>query len=648
MRSLLAILALFSFSLSAVTTVTSNGTGGGPANSTSTWAGGVVPNGTGYAVVIAASDTVTDNIPTWTVGGLIQVEGDLKLDGAGIRNYLFASTGTVWGTSMFGFDVCQSGTLDFSASTQSNYVTVNSVNGTSPIAFHADSSCGSYGDAVWNLQNVIVASPCGSSAASIQCINVGFGNSGSTPSFQLIDAVFSGGGWDAIQAHSVWGNGGSTLIENNLWIGFSADTGCNSGTALICDYTNYSEKPILVENNVAMNPQSAMTFYQGATSPNEAFSLTLSGNGWFSSSAYEGPLLGAGSWGGNLLSPILTQYNVVGDVATTYYSNSNTPDSIVLVPSNTTNIHTDQYEIYDGTGQAGGTGTAIYQYNIGITPNVRSVNACQGCGGVLQYNGSANTTNFLFAHNVCVTRNVGLVIGSEPVNTNICFHSIGNGGTNGTTESHNTVIASLPDAAGESQGLSPGESTGNADVNVIAKDNLVFGWTYGIEPDTSNTYNATACTWGGAACNNWTAGNTNNYSPSAAQGNHWDNGTAAHPSATYGDISSVSPVWSNMPSGSSTGYAGVGPYRGLVDYDALIGGPGTMADLANCMALFNVPLAATAGITSVAPPSKCDPHIIYATMASWYQPLNINQAKAASDGAMPGAFPPLVMGSWIQ
>lgn len=591
----------------------------------------------------------------------MQIKGRLVMDGAGSRTIAFNSTGTVWKTSMFGFQLCSAYSanpaLDSSALTGTGYaLTLTNTDGVHPIAIYSDPfgcDTGNHGPSM-NLVDVVVpvGTPCGSSAASIPCIrvyNAWDGGTSNGQGFQLVNSLFLGGGWQPVS--NTPGGGGpnwgttATNISGNVWNGFS----CDGWGDFISDGSSANPAAINVTNNILTNPTGNCTFYgTNGSAPASGGTITVSGNGLFSTPSYEIALSSGFGLGIALNAPIFVQNNVLWDQATAPMGAGH-DISIGMTGSTTSSyFETDQRNILEG-GSVGGYctgGYCVYQNNIGISSTMTRNAGCQGCQGFETLESQSGTHNLLAQYNVAVQRwpNTGIM----------SFLEIGSGQTlNGVSLIHNTAIVSQPDT-GNSFGFDIGEGSGaplNA-INAVMRDNLAWGATNGTQNgNSSNTWNATACAWGGGVCNNWVAGSVNPYADPSTVGAHYDDGTHKHCTgyAPYGDICTVQPVWQNMPSGSMTGYSGVGPYRALEDLDKLWGGPGTGQDLANCMALKVNTLAAGAGITtSIINTAYCTPTTMYTVMSQWYRPLNINQANAASDATTPGAIQPLVMGSWIQ
>ena len=75
-------------------TITSNGTGGGPATTGASWAGGVAP-GDGDLAIIANGDTITHASGTWTIGDGNPANLAIRTAGSSGTGILNVSGGTL-------------------------------------------------------------------------------------------------------------------------------------------------------------------------------------------------------------------------------------------------------------------------------------------------------------------------------------------------------------------------------------------------------------------------------------------------------------------------------------------------------------------------------------------------------------------------
>jgi len=603
-------------------------------NAPSTWTscGGSYPGLSdtaviGYTVTINANISIT-NI-TVTSGGRLQA------DGVAPHSITIDSTGTAWQTNMFGIVLCGGSTLDFTAATLANYLTIGSFGNAYPYAIASvtepSGACTSYGDPTIKLAYTSFQSPCGSQATSVYCIN----NTNfyyENPGLVVTNSVFVG----AYQPIAAYGLGAAVSIQNNLFE--------NSSCAPFPPGIVYDDGPapgsLSFSSNTAMSPAGNCAMFWSDSTPSGA--VTMSQNGWFDNATYTGNLFSFDGAAWSLASPFTAQLNVLGSV------NANSRCGQAPGSADASEPVIWKQNVSDGcvfTSYSYGS-YIDSSFNRNVTGVVNNI--YQGSGSEILASGPVNT-------GTVSSYDSTVMLGNNSGNDGIFWM-----GSSAVLQSpvvnHATIIMTLPDSE-QSCGIQFGEA-GAGYYNTLGtiKNSLVTGASVGIKAGNPAGTFSTACSWGGGACNNLTppaltscpmvygcgnadcvagtrpasCGNLAPYYPSNALGENFDNGIAPHPSITYGD-STANPVFAD-------------PFRNLAKYDSLMGGPGTMVNVANCLALYNTPLAAVAGVTCVGSPSNYAPFLLWNYLNQGIRPLQISLATGADDGTQYGAVGPICLG----
>lgn len=226
------------------------------------------------------------------------------------------------------------------------------------------------------------------------------------------------------------------------------------------------------------------------------------------------------------------------------------------------------------------------------------------------------------ASNITSTHDVA-VLGTNNTGHNLFFW-IGNG-TNtaqNLTIDHATAVGLSPDT-GTGSGLQMGEGNTTANLNVLQgqiSNSIVSTTTYGIlSQNTNNVFVATGT--GGVGVFNTDVFNTlTGGSAYTAAGTNF--GTSpAHPSGTYGDLINVNPwIYSTT--------------RKLTNCDAILGGPGTIADMGTQFA------GRWNGSTTL---PLITPSNVWSCMRMAFTPQNPAVGSASSTGSYLGAVQPLLL-----
>ena len=614
------ILMVFLFaSLALANTCNAIATGNFHTASTWTSCGGTYPQSTDTAVV-SNGYTVTADAPITVFlimlgdAGGTSTGGGSFVDTAGYA-LTFSSTGAVWQTSMGGVNNCNGGHVTISGATIS-------ATGGNPYAIYSN-YCGSAQEdpEVFLTGNDFKAS-CGSAAANIPCMTF-VDYVSSTTSGALIGNVFEGG-WQPVALPSGEIHYPLFTISGNLFEHFA----CNGSNHLIDVAGNY----YIFSHNTFMNESAQCSAYEPSIDTGGTYATTAVGNAFFDSATYAMPiamLFGDG--------PVQASYNIVGLV--------NSPNSSsTFFPTGTAGSYsTVDHNMGDGVESFIIPGT----YSV-VTNNLVIANPAVGSQGVLGIiDGESYVTE---SYNATVLR--------VPGNQYQIFYQMG---STGTTFNHDTAVMTLPDASGgDAEAYQLGEA-GYLIANATVINSIATGSSQAMSSLSGNTYSS-VCSWGGGVCNNdvpgpltscptysgcltsdctnhtqpANCGNTNTLDVTTVGGNYDD---GVHPQATNYALyhnSAENPVFPD-------------PFRGFASYDAFQGGPGTMADFASCVALFNTPLASVAGVSCLAnSPLNFDPHLVWAYMAAGVSPENIGLATAANDGAAVGALLVQGIGEWVQ
>jgi len=635
MKTLLCFLIFSAVALAQPYNCTSNGTGGGVWKTNTTWnnCGGGYPGQTSCndTASIAYTDTVTHN--DICVKQLMIQGGTLRFDASKPSYVLINSTGSTWQTDMWGIGVCgfydaTHGHLDWSAATLTNYIIVDSYDGVHPFAVgnYSGTPCTAYGDPQIQLGSVVFTPRCGLSG-SVPCITSNVTDQGHLGS-SANGAVFNGSYLPLF---------GFVTVTNTVFY--------NTTGPMIQTGGGYSQVPSTASlnrsNNVALNPADNSRMVLDTYQPDSPATDTLNYNAYFDTATntpggHVGPFTFGATYT-NTPGKVSGSYDVVGGV--------NANSDCLALPFSKANV-TNSFDHWTCDGAA-----EMYASNLTTLVNTSYMRLTSGTvngswQGILAapYGGTYYTSS----HDSAVER--GSNSGSLGMLTIDSSTYV--------TMDHDTVIQTLPDAA-NGAGFQWGEGSGAGLAATFSQNtnSINVGSTNGIAPQNSNSTFVTSgagCTAAVGVCNNnaptvpavlpvyhgclnttgcRAAGNTTPYLTSVF-GAGYDDGTHVHPNVIYGDKTSV-PVF-------------LDPFRGLPKYDFLAGGPGTMANVANCMAVYRNPLVSLIGIVCIGNPNLYDPKLLWKFMDAGIKPVTVNLASAANDGTYIGATSPLVMGSWAM
>jgi hypothetical protein len=595
------ILAAFMLSVMPMVANACRSQANGNWSSPATWTncGGTVP-GSGDKVAVLHTVAIDQNIAVTSSTvrlGIrnIQIAGGvLVTDGRAPHTINFGSTGNDpvgSGTAempgadatMFGFLV-DSGTLDFSAATAANSITITTANRTSPsFVRHSWGGGGFFASGIVRLKYTILKN-IGTNTPDFEGVHVDNIDGGSALS---VDHCYFISPYIAIYGY----------LLDGASITFNSFTGARGPQTVYL----FQETGWTVTDNTEINPAAAGVSIYALYAPS---GVNVLRNASLGSSLFSRTLYTAG--GPNTMTAnSIAQYNIAE------FMRDGDPYAVGL----------------GGTGQSGFTMTidsnVIQRAYQGIYPRTGSTvtsNVITTAGGDYGGQGMIFVAGDGTAGDVIVTLAGNMMALDSNNQGNIGIFSY-----NKATQisARNTVVMMNPDL-GNSAAMCACEN-GYPSVNSLVKNSIAEYGSNGVSFSPGSTYLPDFA--GAGVHHNDVIYSTNPYGlPVTAHGSGFDNGTVAHPSAIYGDVS-LNPGLVNSG-------------RRLEDYDALIGGPGTAADLFNG-------LAARCGLTGPPWKSAYDPLKIYNWMRMGFAPTEVQLATLADDGGYIGAVKPIAIGAFL-